>query len=203
MQPTLNPYGWIKNILFMYSEQELVQACIRQERLAQRQLYTQFASKLLVTAMRYMKNKADAEDVLQDSFIKIYQKLNAFRFDCPLEAWLRKIVVNTALKALQNQPNWMQHTDSQLISNEIEQEDFTLSGFQFEQLMEIVQSLPDGCRTVFNLYAIEGYQHNEIAEMLGVSEGTSKSQYSRARTLLQAKLKKMDALQTPQTRNES
>lgn len=187
----------------MYSEQELVQACIRQERLAQRQLYTQFASKLFVTAMRYMKNKADAEDVLQDSFIKIYQKLNAFRFDCPLEAWLRKIVVNTALKALQNQPNWMQHTDSQLISDEVEQEDFTLSGFQFEQLMEIVRSLPDGCRTIFNLYAIEGYQHNEIAEMLGVSEGTSKSQYSRARILLQAKLKKMDVLQTPQTRNES
>ena len=187
----------------MYSEQELVQACIRQERLAQRQLYTQFASKLFVTAMRYMKNKADAEDVLQDSFIKIYQKLNAFRFDCPLEAWLRKIVVNTALKALQNQPNWTQHTDSQLISNEIEQEDFTLSGFQFDQLMEIVQSLPDGCRTIFNLYAIEGYQHNEIAEMLGVSEGTSKSQYSRAKILLQAKLKKIDVLKTPQARNES
>ena len=187
----------------MYSEQELVQACIRQERLAQRQLYTQFASKLFATAMRYMKNRADAEDVLQDSFIKIYQKITAFRFDCPLEAWLRKIVVNTALKALQNQPNWMQHTDSQLISDEVEQEELTLSGFQFDQLMEIVQSLPDGCRTVFNLYAIEGYQHNEIAKMLGVSEGTSKSQYSRARVLLQAKLKNRGTLYTPQTRNES
>ena len=187
----------------MYSEQELVQACIRQERLAQRQLYTQFANKLLAIAMRYMKNKADAEDVLQDSFIKIYQKLAAFRFDCPLEAWLRKVVVNTALKALQNQPNWVQHTDSQLVSDEIVQEEFTLSGFQFEQLMEIVQSLPDGCRTVFNLYAIEGFQHNEIAELLGVSEGTSKSQYSRARILLQAKLKKIEVLHTSQTRNKS
>ncbi len=187
----------------MHSEQELVQACIRQERLAQRQLYTQFAGKLLATAMRYMKNKTDAEDVLQDSFIKIYQKLTAFRFDCPLEAWLRKIVVNTALKALQNQPNWTQHTDSQLVSDKIEQEEFTLSGFEFEQLMEIVQSLPDGCRTVFNLYAIEGYQHNEIAELLGVSVGTSKSQFSRARVLLQAKLKNRGIIYTPQTSKES
>lgn len=175
----------------MYSEQELIQACIRQERPAQRQLYERFASKLFVTAMRYMKNKSDAEDVLQDSFIKIYQKIDTFRFDCPVDAWLRRIVVNTALKALQGQPNYMQHTDSQLVSDNIEDNEFTLSGFEFEQLMAVVQSLPDGCRTVFNLYAIEGYQHNEIAEMLGVSEGTSKSQYSRARVLLQQKLKGM------------
>jgi RNA polymerase sigma factor (sigma-70 family) len=175
----------------MYSEQELIQACIRQERPAQRQLYERFASKLFVTAMRYMKNKSDAEDVLQDSFIKIYQKIDTFRFDCPVDAWLRRIVVNTALKALQAQPNYMQHTDSQLVSDNIEDNEFTLSGFEFEQLMAVVQSLPDGCRTVFNLYAIEGYQHNEIAEMLGVSEGTSKSQYSRARVLLQQKLKVM------------
>jgi RNA polymerase sigma factor (sigma-70 family) len=187
----------------MYSEQELVQACIRQERLAQRQLYTQFASKLFATAMRYMKNKADAEDVLQDSFIKIYQKLSNFRFDCPLEAWLRKVVVNTALKALQNQPNWMQHTDSQLVGDDVAQEEFTLSGFEFSQLMEIVQSLPDGCRTIFNLYAIEGYQHNEIAEMLGVSVGTSKSQFSRARVLLQAKLKNKGIVYTPQKENNT
>lgn len=175
----------------MYSEQELIQACIRQERPAQRQLYERFASKLFVTAMRYMKNKSDAEDVLQDSFIKIYQKIDTFRFDCPVDAWLRRIVVNTALKALQSQPNYMQHTDNQLISDIVEDNEFTLSGFEFEQLMTVVQSLPDGCRTVFNLYAIEGYQHNEIAEMLGVSEGTSKSQYSRARALLQQKLKAM------------
>jgi RNA polymerase sigma-70 factor (ECF subfamily) len=175
----------------MYSEQELIQACIRQERFAQRQLYERFASKLFVTAMRYMKNRSDAEDVLQDSFIKIYQKLPNFRFDCPLEAWLRKVVVNTALKQLQSQPNYMQHTDSELVTDDVEQEEFTLSGFQFEQLMEIVQSLPEGCRMVFNLYAIEGYQHNEIAALLGVSEGTSKSQYSRARILLQQKLKAM------------
>jgi RNA polymerase sigma-70 factor (ECF subfamily) len=85
----------------------------------------------------------------------------------------------------------MQHTDSQLICDEVEQDEFTLSNFELKQLMEIVHSLPDGCRTIFNLHAIEGYQHNEIAAMLSVAEGTSKSQYSRARNLLQAKLKAM------------
>jgi len=186
----------------MYSEQELIQACIRQERFAQRQLYERFASKLFATAMRYMKNRSDAEDVLQDSFIKIYQKLPNFRFDCPLEAWLRKVVVNTALKQLQSQPNYMQHTNSELVTDDVEQEEFTLSGFQFEQLMEIVQSLPEGCRMVFNLYAIEGYQHNEIAALLGVSEGTSKSQYSRARVLLQQKLKEMGIMPKAQINKE-
>ncbi len=89
---------------------------------------------------------------------------------------------------MQNQPNWMQHTDSELVSDSVEDKDFTLANFQFAQLMEMVNSLPDGCRTIFNLYAVEGYQHNEIGELLGISEGTSKSQYSRARTLLQQKL---------------
>lgn len=187
----------------MHSEQELVQACIRQERLAQRQFYTQYAGKLLVTAMRYMKNKTDAEDVLQDSFIKIFNKIKDFRFDSPIEPWLKRIVVNTALKQLQNQPDWTKHTDSQSVSDEIVQEEFIFSGFQFDQLMALVQGLPDRCRTVFNLYAIEGYQHNEIAEMLGVTEGTSKSQYSRAKILLQAKLKNEGFVYTPNTQTSS
>ncbi|MCU0325061.1 MAG: RNA polymerase sigma factor [Spirosomaceae bacterium] len=174
----------------MYKERELVEACIRQERNAQRQLYELYASKLLVTAMRYMKNRDDAEDVLQDSFIKIFKHLDSFRFDCPLDAWLRRIVVNTALKQLKKQAEFMQQIDSQLVADEVEQSELTISGFQFEQLMAMVASLPDGCRTVFNLYAIEGYQHNEIAELLGISEGTSKSQYSRAKSLLQAKILK-------------
>ncbi len=174
----------------MYSEQELIQACIRQERLAQKQLYERYAGKLFATAMRYMKNRDDAEDVLQDSFIKIYQKIDTFRADCPLEAWLRKIVANTALKSLQKQPDYLQHVDNQNVSDEIiQREDSSIAGLHFEQLMNIVNDLPEGCRMIFNLYAIEGYQHNEIAEMLGVTEGTSKSQYSRAKMLLQQKLK--------------
>jgi RNA polymerase sigma factor (sigma-70 family) len=174
----------------MYRERDLIEACIRQERLAQKQLYEQFSGKMLVTAMRYMRSRADAEDVLQDAFIKVFKHIGSFRFDCPLEAWIRRIVVNTALKQLRSQPDFTQQVDSNTVSEEVEQSELTLSGFQFEQLMAMVNSLPDGCRTVFNLFAIEGYQHNEIAEMLGISEGTSKSQYFRAKNLLQAKILK-------------
>jgi RNA polymerase sigma factor (sigma-70 family) len=174
----------------MYRERDLIDACIRQERLAQKQLYEQFSGKMLVTAMRYMRSRADAEDVLQDSFIKVFKHIGSFRFDCPLDAWIRRIVVNTALKQLRTQPDFSQQIDSDLVSDKIEQSELTLSGFQFEQLMAMVNSLPDGCRAVFNLFAIEGYQHSEIAEMLGISEGTSKSQYFRAKNLLQAKVLK-------------
>jgi RNA polymerase sigma factor (sigma-70 family) len=173
----------------MNREQELIQACVHHDRLAQRKLYELYAGTLMVTAMRYMKNKSDAEDVLQDSFIKIFQNIQNFRFDCPLDAWLRRIVINTALKAWKTQPDWTQHVDTQSVSDEIGGENFTISGIQYEQLLEAVRSLPDGCRAVFNLYAIEGYQHNEISELLNISEGTSKSQYSRAKMLLQMKLK--------------
>lgn len=180
----------------MYRERDLVEACIRQERLAQRQLYEQFSGKMFVTAMRYMRTRADAQDVLQDAFIKVFKHIGSFRFDCPLEAWIRRIVVNTALKQLQTQPDFTKQIDSDLVSDVVEESELTLSGFQFEQLMAMVNSLPDGCRAVFNLFAIEGYQHNEIAEMLGISEGTSKSQYFRAKTLLQAKILKEKLINT-------
>lgn len=174
----------------MSNERALIEACIRQDRVAQRKLYEQFAGKLNVVAMRYVKNREDAQDVLQDSFIKIFKHLDSFRFDCPFEAWLRRIVANTALKHLRDRPDYTNHVDAELASDEVEAADLTLSGFQFEQLLGMIQKLPEGCRTIFNLFAIEGYQHNEIAELLGVSAGTSKSQFSRARILLQAMINK-------------
>lgn len=170
--------------------ESLIQACIRQERAAQHQLYKLFASKLFATALRYMKNRDDAQDVLQDAFVKIYKHLDSFRFDCPLEAWMRKIVSNTALKAIQKQPTWTQSIDDSMGDYVTDTKANSLSGIAFTELMEMVQSLPDGCRVIFNMYALEGFQHNEIAEMLGINEGTSKSQYSRAKMLLQQKIKK-------------
>ena len=170
--------------------ESLIQACIRQERAAQHQLYKLFASKLYVTAMRYMKNRDDAQDVLQDSFIKIYKHLDSFRFDCPFEAWMRKVVSNTALKALQKKSNLTQSlndSDGEFIADTHTN---TLAGIVFEDLLAMIHALPEGCRLIFNLYAMEGYQHNEIAEMLGITEGTSKSQYARAKMLLQQKIMK-------------
>lgn len=170
------------------NEQELLAGCREQSRIAQKRLYDVFAGKMFAISLRYTKNRADAEDVIQDAFIKIYENIGTFRGECPLEFWIRSIVVNTALKQLRKQKHLLELDDIVSQENELSTPETTLSSFQSQQLMEFIQELPNGCRTVFNLYAIEGYQHNEIGKLLGISEGTSKSQYARARVLLQQKL---------------
>jgi RNA polymerase sigma factor (sigma-70 family) len=177
-----------------FDEKELVIGCKQRDRLAQKQLYNVFGGKLFAICLRYTKNREDAEDVLQDAFIKIYEHIDSFRNESPLEYWLRTITVNTALNHLRQQKNWKMMEDIEYHVNGMEGPDLILANFQLEQLMEMIQELPLGCQTIFNLYAIEGYQHNEIAEKLGISEGTSKSQYSRARSLLQEKLNKENRL---------
>ncbi|NBA85328.1 sigma-70 family RNA polymerase sigma factor [Emticicia sp. CRIBPO] len=175
----------------MTSHTEIVEACIRQDRAAQKQFYELFSGKLFAVAMRYMKNRDNAQDVLQDSFVKIYKNLQNFRFDCPLEAWLKRIVINTALKALQKQPDWQIGMDDNLqIETTITHSNFGFENLKYDALLAMIGELPEGCRMIFNLFAIEGYKHNEISDMLGITEGTSKSQYSRARQLLMEKLLK-------------
>lgn len=173
----------------MFNENQIVEACIKENRVAQRRLYDQYAGKLYGVALRYMKNKEDAQDVLQDAFVKIYRKIDTFRFDCPLEAWMRKVVVNTALKAIQkNAMANLSDIDDYHIDAEHHSQNLGLENINMATLMQMVNQLPDGSRTIFNLYAIEGFKHHEIAEMLGINEGTSKSQYSRAKSLLIEKI---------------
>ncbi|GLU56273.1 RNA polymerase sigma factor [Dyadobacter frigoris] len=173
-----------------FNEQELVIGCQQRNRVAQKQLYDVFGGKLFAICLRYTKNRNDAEDVLQDAFIKIYENISTFRNDSPLEYWLRSIAVNTALNHLRQHKYLKQLDDIDTHENGLAGKEITLADFQWQQLLEFIKELPIGCQTIFNLYAIEGYQHNEIAQKLGISEGTSKSQYSRARTLLQEKLNK-------------
>ncbi len=154
----------------------------------QRQLYERFAGKLFVVCKRYVKDSDEAEDVLQDAFVKIFRHLDQFRFECPLEAWLKRIVINTALKHLRKEKPWEQTTDVQLMASVLPRADESLPALNYQYLLKLISELPSGCRTVFNLYAIEGYNHPEIAELLDIAEGTSKSQYARARGLLQQKL---------------
>lgn len=171
-------------------QEKLVDGCRKRERTAQKQLYDAFAGKMFALCLRYVKDRSDAEDILQDSFIKIYEKFDSFRGDSPLQYWIKSIVVNTALKHIRKQKHLMELDDVHTYDTHLAGSELTLSGFQMQQLMGFIQELPTGCQTIFNLYAIEGYQHNEIAELLSISEGTSKSQYSRARMLLQQKLNK-------------
>lgn len=172
----------------MTDERRLIEACIRNERTAQRQLYELYAGKFYAVAVRYMKDEDDASDVLQDAFVKIFKYVNTFRFDCPFEAWSRRIVINTALKALQKRKRMGYQIDANELTNQLSEKAVDISNMALEQLMRLVHELPEGCQAIFNLYAIEGYKHHEIADLLGISEGTSKSQYSRAKQLLQQKL---------------
>lgn len=173
---------------YMLEDQTLVGRCQNNDRLAQRQLYEQYAGKMFAVCLRYTKNADDAQDVMQDGFIKVFDKINTFRFECPLESWVRTVMVNTALSFLRKSLKWRNSIDIEAVIENGAETEVILSGFEYETLLGFIRELPAGCQTVFNLCAIEGFQHREIARMLGISEGTSKSQYHRAKQLLQDKL---------------
>ena len=174
----------------MNDDRQLIEGCQNKDRTAQRTLYERFAGKMFVVCQRYTRSSFEAEDVLQEAFIKIFGQIHTFRFECPLDAWIRRVVVNTALSLFRKEKIWHNQTDVEHHANDIFEAENGLASMQYQQLLHYVRELPAGSQTIFNLYAIEGYPHAEIAELLGISEGTSKSQYSRARQLLQEKLKK-------------
>lgn len=169
----------------MIQDIELINRCVEGEMKAQRELYDRYAARLMPVAMRYAKSQEDAEDILQDAFIKIFNSLESFRQEAQFLTWLKRVVMNTAInhnrKKLYQQPM----LDIEKTPLHVEKE-LVLSNLHFTEIMAMLQKLPVGSRTVFNLFAIEGYGHKEIAEMLEISEGTSKSQYARARALLKA-----------------
>ncbi|HKL02750.1 MAG TPA: RNA polymerase sigma factor [Cryomorphaceae bacterium] len=165
-------------------ENALAEACVEGDYLAQKRLYQLYAPLMMGVCMRYSSDKSDAEDILQDGFIKVYEKLDTFSGTGALGAWIRRIMVNTALQRYRANKNLqlVRLEDSTVHLQEVS--DDALSSMSADELLIKIQRLPVGFRTVFNLYAIEGYKHNEIAEILGISVGTSKSQYSRSRALL-------------------
>lgn len=173
----------------MLGEKELIQGCARGDRAAQKALYERYCRKMMVVCQRYSRSTQEAEDTLQEGFIKIFKSIGEFRAESKLETWITRIMINTALNSQRQKLYLMPMVDVTEISLP-QREEVSLSGFHLDELINMVQTLPDGCRVVFNLFAIEGYGHQEIAEMLKISEGTSKSQYNRAKTLLKAKLER-------------
>jgi RNA polymerase sigma-70 factor (ECF subfamily) len=167
-----------------FDEANIVAACRKQCPKAQRKLYEHFASKMFAVALRYTSGRLEAEDVLQESFIKVFQHIQTFRGECSLEHWIKKIVINTALKQNRSKLYLFPAFDVQDLPEEYQETCEIVENLQYEDLLGMVQQLAPRYRVVFNLYAIEGYQHNEIAEMLGISKGTSKSQYARAKQIL-------------------
>lgn len=171
----------------MLEHKDLIEACVKGERSAQRQLYDLFSKRMYLVCLRYTKSQMEAEDVLQESFIKVFNNLKGYRGDSRLDYWIKRIVINTALNSQRKKLYMYPMVDVEDVKNEFS-ESRALSNFEMEDLLIMIRELPTGCQTIFNLFAIEGYSHKEIAKMLEVSEGTSKSQFARARKLLKEKI---------------
>lgn len=169
------------------TEYELARALANKDRKAYQTFYDGYSGKLLAICLRYISDKMTAEDVMVESIMKIFEKIGQFNYTGSFEGWVKRIVVNEALMFLRSKKMIEVDIDEmvQLPTDVSPHEDF-----EAEELMKIINELPVGYKTVFNLYAIEGYSHAEIGNMLNISEGTSKSQLSRARAILQDKLKK-------------
>ena len=167
----------------MLQETELINQCKKGNRASQQALYDQYCQKMMVVCMRYTKSVGEAEDMLQEGFIKVFQHIKNFRGESALSTWITRIMINTALNANRKKIYLYPMVDVEDINIPIA--DNAINQLHFNQLLDMIQKLPIGCQTVFNMYAIDGYNHKEIAEQLGISEGTSKSQFARARQLLQ------------------
>lgn len=176
-----------KQIGFMLNEKELLEGCAKGDRAAQKALYERYCRKMIVICQRYAKTTAEAEDILQEGFVKVFGAIKSFRGESALGTWITRIMINTALNSQRQKLYMLPMVDLTEVSLP-EREEVILAQFHLEELVAIIQSLPDGCRVVFNLFAIEGYGHKEIATMMNISEGTSKSQYNRAKSLLRTKL---------------
>ena len=169
----------------MAETEKLIKGCIKGDRYAQSQLYELFAPKMFVVCLRYSKNKEEAEEILQEGFLKVYTFLHQFNFEGSFEGWVRKIMVNCALQKYRNNARLHAVVDIDTNQQEIADAENVIAQIGTKELLNMVQQLPPGYRLVFNLYVFEGMKHREIAEHLGISEGTSKSNLYDARFILQ------------------
>ena len=160
------------------------------DRRAQKAIYDALSGKMYAVCIRYMADREAAADILQDGFVTLFSKLDTFSGDGSFEGWARKIFVNTALMALRKKDVLKQSEDVDTAWNVTSGDPSAIQQISYNELMRMIAELPPGFRTVFNMYVVEGYSHKEIAEELGISENTSRSQLQRARVLLQSKIKK-------------
>lgn len=173
------------------ADRELIEGCLKNERLYQEALYRKYADGMYRVAWTYARDGDEACDILQDGFINVFRKLNRYKFEGSFEGWIRRIIVNKALEHYRakrrKEEVIREYNEHQSLST-----DDLLSGIQAKDLVKMVNHLPEKAAMVLKLYAIEGYAHREIAHMMGISEGTSKSQLNRARGLLRERIKRLD-----------
>jgi RNA polymerase sigma-70 factor (ECF subfamily) len=170
----------------------LVKECVIGNPRAQRALFDKFASKMLGVCIRYAKDTEQAEDILQDGFVKVFSKLKDFKNEGSLEGWIRRVMVNTALDQIRKNGKMLGDVSTDDVAYKLEDNDPIVETLMAEDLMKMIKAMPDGYKVVFNMFAIEGYSHAEIADTLGITESTSKSQYSRARAYLRERIEKLN-----------
>ena len=173
-------------------EQELILGCIAARPKAQKALFDIYAPKLYVVCLRYLKDQMRAQDVLQDTYVKIFANIGNYKSEGAFEGWLKRIAVNTCLDQLRKDKKLLTDVSIDDVSHKLSTDSFSVEKLMADDLLKLVQALPDGYRTVFNLFAIEGYSHQEIAQQLGISESTSKTQYLRARAYLKDRIENLD-----------
>ncbi len=171
------------------SEHDLIQGCINGDRQIQEMLYQRFSPKMYGVCLRYSGNPEDARDLLQEGFIKIFKNLSKYRGDGSFEGWIRRIFVNTSIEHFRRKVRLQNVTETQ--ENTVEDKEWSvLDHLAVKDIMKMIHELSPGYKAVFNLHVVEGYSHKEIGEMLGINEGTSKSQLARAKTVLKKMVEK-------------
>ncbi len=166
---------------------QLIRKCQQGDELAQKALYNQYFGLLLGICLRYAEEREEAKDILQEAFVKIFSQIDKYNFSGSLEGWMKKVVVNTSIDWYRTKINKPQSVDIEKV-NDPEIPAKVYENLDQETLLKAVQSLPTGYRTIFNLYVMEGYNHREIRDKLGISHGTSQSQLAKARQMLKEKL---------------
>ena len=170
-------------------ESDLISGCISGDRKMQRELYERYSAKMFGVCLRYAGSTEEAEDILQEGFIKVFRKIGSYRGEGSFEGWIRRIFVNTAIEQFRRKTYMQPITERE--ENSVEATYVSvLDNLAEKDIVKLVQQLSPGYRTVFNMYVVEGYTHRQIADALGISEGTSKSQLSRAKIILQDLVRK-------------
>jgi RNA polymerase sigma-70 factor (ECF subfamily) len=174
-------------------ELSLIKSCVSGDGKAQKRLYDEYSKMMFGICLRYSNSKDDAKDILQDGFIKIFTKISQYNFSGSFEGWMKRIFVNTALEHYRTNKNHMNQSDVEYANNN-PHHDYTIEKISQKEILNMLSKMPPGYRNVLNLFIIEGYSHAEIGEMMGISEGTSKSQLSRARIILQNEIIKQQKI---------
>jgi RNA polymerase sigma factor (sigma-70 family) len=185
------------------TEEQMLTGSIRNNAAAQEAFYDRFSPRMLGVCYRFAKSREDAEDMLQEGFIKIFTQLNQYRNEGSLEGWIRRVIVHTCINVLKKNKKFADTVDIAYAHGFATKEDLVPSLLQAKQVVECIRSLPVGYRTVLNLYAIEGYSHKEIGEMLEIGESTSRSQYTRAKAMLEDILIKRNIMDKSQYKNNT